>query len=165
MIKDDIYNNFLKKKNDIEKLTIVLKETKVTPKKEINDILTNLSTSPLKDSITLYDLLKRPELSIEDLTSFKDLNYSKEVLKEVEINVKYEGYIKKSMEEAKKMLELEDKEIKEDINYQEIPNIASEAKEKLEKIRPITLGQASRISGVNPSDIAIISVYLKKRGI
>ncbi len=165
LIKDDIYNNFLKKKNDIEKLTIVLKETKVTPKKEINDILTNLSTSPLKDSITLYDLLKRPELSIEDLTSFKDLNYSKEVLKEVEINVKYEGYIKKSMEEAKKMLELEDKEIKEDINYQEIPNIASEAKEKLEKIRPITLGQASRISGVNPSDIAIISVYLKKRGI
>lgn len=165
LIKDDIYNNFLKKKNDIEKLTIVLKETKITPKKEINDILTNLSTSPLKDSITLYDLLKRPELSIEDLTSFKDLNYSKEVLKEVEINVKYEGYIKKSMEEAKKMLELEDKEIKEDINYQEIPNIASEAKEKLEKIRPITLGQASRISGVNPSDIAIISVYLKKRGI
>ncbi len=138
LIKDDIYNNFLKKKNDIEKLTIVLKETKVTPKKEINDILTNLSTSPLKDSITLYDLLKRPELSIEDLTSFKDLNYSKEVLNEVEINVKYEGYIKKSMEEAKKMLELEDKEIKEDINYQEIPNIASEAKEKLEKIRPIS---------------------------
>ena len=69
------------------------------------------------------------------------------------------------MEEAQKMLELEDKVIPEDINYQDIPNIASEAKEKLENIRPITLGQASRISGVNPSDIAIISAYLKKRGI
>lgn len=69
------------------------------------------------------------------------------------------------MEEAQKMLELEDKVIPEDINYQDIPNIASEAKEKLENIRPITIGQASRISGVNPSDIAIISVYLKKRGI
>ena len=69
------------------------------------------------------------------------------------------------MEEAKRMLELEDKNIPEDINYQDIPNIASEAKEKLESIRPITLGQASRISGVNPADIAIISVYLKKRGI
>ena len=69
------------------------------------------------------------------------------------------------MEEAQKMLELEDKVIPEDINYQDIPNIASEAKEKLENIRPITLGQASRISGVNPADIAIISVYLKKRGI
>ena len=165
LIKDDIYNNFLQKKKDIEELTNTLKETKITPKKEINDILIKLNTSPLKDSITLYDLLKRPELSIEDLTNFKELNYSKEVLKEVEINVKYEGYIKKSMEEAQKMLELEDKVIPEDINYQDIPNIASEAKEKLKNIRPITLGQASRISGVNPSDIAIISVYLKKRGI
>ena len=165
LIKDDIYNNFLQKKKDIEDLTNILKETKITPKKEINDILIKLNTSPLKDSITLYDLLKRPELSIEDLTNFKELNYFKEVLKEVEINVKYEGYIKKSMEEAKKMLELEDKIIPEDINYQDIPNIASEAKEKLENIKPITLGQASRISGVNPSDIAIISVYLKKRGI
>ena len=165
LIKDDIYNNFLQKKKDIEELTNTLKETKITPKSGINDILIKLNTSPLKDSITLYDLLKRPELSIEDLTNFKELNYSKEVLKEVEINVKYEGYIKKSMEEAQKMLELEDKVIPEDINYQDIPNIASEAKEKLENIRPITLGQASRISGVNPSDIAIISVYLKKRGI
>ena len=165
LVKDDIYNNFLQKKKDIEDLTNTLKETKITPKKEINDILIKLNTSPLKDSITLYDLLKRPEISIEDLTNFKELNYSKEVLKEVEINIKYEGYIKKSMEEAKKMLELEDKVIPEDINYQDIPNIASEAKEKLEKIRPLTLGQASRISGVNPSDIAIISVYLKKRGI
>ena len=164
LINDDIYSKFLKKKQDIEDLTNLLKDVKITPKKEINDILIKLNTSPLKDSITLYDLLKRPELSIEDLTNFKELNYSKEVLKEVEINVKYEGYIKKSLEEAKKMLELEDKVIKEDINYQDIPNIASEAKEKLEKIRPITLGQASRISGVNPADIAIISVYLKKRG-
>ena len=164
LIKDDIYNNFLQKKKDIDELTNILKETKITPKKEINDRLIKLNTSPLKDSIALYDLLKRPELSIEDLTNFKELSYSKEVLKEVEINVKYEGYIKKSMEEAKKMLELEDKVIPEDINYQDIPNIASEAKEKLEKIRPLTLGQASRISGVNPADIAIISVYLKKRG-
>ena len=128
-------------------------------------ILIKLNTSPLKDSITLYDLLKRPELSIEDLTNFKELNYNKEILKEVEINIKYEGYIKKSMDEAKRMLELEGKNIPEDINYQDIPNIASEAKEKLESIRPITLGQASRISGVNPADIAILSVYLKKRGI
>ena len=164
LIKDDIYNKFLQKKQDIEDLTNLLKDTKITPKKEINDILQKLNTSLLKDSITLYDLLKRPELSIEDLTNFKELNYSKEVLKEAEINIKYEGYIKKSMDEAKKMLELEDKKIPEDINYQDIPNIASEAKEKLDNIRPLTLGQASRISGVNPSDIAIISVYLKKRG-
>ena len=165
LIKDDIYDKFLKKKQDIEELTNFLKETKITPKKDINDILIKLNTSPLKDSITLYDLLKRPELSIEDLTNFKELNYNKEILKEVEINIKYEGYIKKSMDEAKRMLELEGKNIPEDINYQDIPNIASEAKEKLESIRPITLGQASRISGVNPADIAILSVYLKKRGI
>ena len=164
LIKDDIYNKFLQKKKNIEDLTNFLKDTKITPKKEINDIFKKLNTSLLKDSITLYDLLKRPELSIEDLTNFIELNYSKEVLKEVEINIKYEGYIKKAMDEAKKMLELEDKKIPEDINYQDIPNIASEAKEKLDNIRPLTLGQASRISGVNPSDIAIISIYLKKRG-
>ena len=164
LIKDDIYKNFLQKKKNIEELTNLLKEEKITPKESINNILKELNTSPLKDSISLYDLLKRTEISIEDLFNFKNLNYKDEVLKEVEINIKYEGYIKKSMEEAKKMLELENKIIPEDIDYKNIPNIASEAREKLEEIRPLTLGQASRISGVNPSDIAIISIYLKKRG-
>ncbi len=164
LINDDIYNKFLKKKQDIKELTNLLKETKITSKKETNDKLIKMNTSPLKDGITLYEFLKRPEIRINDLEEFIKLNYSDEIKNEVEINIKYEGYIKKSEEEAKKMLDLEDKKIPLNINYNDIPNIASEAKEKLEEIKPLTLGQASRISGVNPADISIISVYLKKRG-
>lgn len=164
LINDNIYNKFLKKKQDIEELTNLLKETKITSKKETNDKLIKMNTSPLKDGITLYEFLKRPEIRINDLNEFINLNYDDDIKNEVEINIKYEGYIKKSEEEAKKMLDLEDKKIPLDINYNDIPNIASEAKEKLEEIKPLTLGQASRISGVNPADISIISVYLKKRG-
>ena len=164
LINDDIYNKFLKKKQDIKELTNLLKETKITSKKETNDKLIKMNTSPLKDGITLYEFLKRPEIRINDLEEFIKLNYSDVIKNEVEINIKYEGYIKKSEEEAKKMLDLEDKKIPLNINYNDIPNIASEAKEKLEEIKPLTLGQASRISGVNPADISIISVYLKKRG-
>ncbi len=91
-----------------------------------------------------------------------NLDYEKEVLESVEINIQYEGYIKKANKEAEKMLLLENKLLPENISYQKIPNLASEARQKLEEIKPITLGQASRISGVNPADIAILSVYLKK---
>ena len=115
--------------------------------------------------MTLFDLLKRPEIKIVDLNKFITLDYDKDVKKEVEINISYEGYIAKAEKEALKMLDLENKKIDADIDYDDIPNIASEAKEKLKEIRPLTLGQASRISGVNPADIAILSVYLKKRGI
>ena len=165
LVKEEIYNEFLTKKENIKRLTEELEIKKLTPTEETNKKLKDLGTAPLKDSITLYDLLKRPEITIEDIKEFINSDYTLEVLKEVEINIKYEGYIKKSLKEAEKMLELENKKIREDINYQDIPNIASEAREKLEQIRPLTLGQASRISGVNPSDIAILSVYLKKRGV
>ena len=90
------------------------------------------------------------------------MDYDNEIKEQVEINSKYNGYIEKANIEAKKMLELENKKIPENINYNIIPNIASEAKEKLEKIRPTSIGQATRISGVNPSDIAILMVYIKR---
>ena len=165
LIKEDTYQKFLQKKKDINELTKLLRETKITPKEQINQALISIPTSPIKDSITLYDLLKRPEIKIDDLNKFITLDYDKDVKKEVEINISYEGYIAKAEKEALKMLDLENKKIDADIDYDDIPNIASEAKEKLKEIRPLTLGQASRISGVNPADIAILSVYLKKRGI
>ena len=92
------------------------------------------------------------------------LDYDDEVLEQVEINVRYEGYITKANHDAKKMLELEAKKIPEDICYEDIPNIASEAKQKLSEVRPTSIGQALRISGVNPADISILMVYLKRRG-
>lgn len=164
LIDEKTYSKFTKKKKDIEKVYEILKENRITPKKEINDYLESIGSSSLKDGISLYDLLKRPEISIDNIKHFIDLDYDNEVLEQVEINTRYEGYIKKANKDAEKMLNLENKLIPEDINYEDIPNIASEARQKLSEIRPTSLGQASRISGVNPADISIIMVYLRKNG-
>ena len=109
--------------------------------------------------MSLYEFLKRPEINIAHLEHFIEIPYSKEVKEQVEINIKYEGYIKKANKEAEKMLSLEEKQIPDDIDYSKVDNIALEAREKFENIRPKTIGQASRISGVNPADIAVLSVY------
>ena len=162
LLSEEKYQHFLKKQQAIKTLITQLQQTKITAKKEVNEYLESINTSPLKDSITLYDLLKRPEIKIENLSHFIPLEYKKEVLNTVEISVKYEGYIAKANHEAEKMLQLENKKIPEDIDYGKVQNLASEARQKLEEIKPLTLGQASRISGVNPSDISILSIYLKK---
>ena len=162
LINDEKYEIFTKKLDDINSLYELLKSNKVTPKKEINEYLESINTSPLKDGISLYELLKRPEITIKDVEKFIEIPYSDEVKEQVEINIRYSGYIEKAKKEAEKMLSLEEKLIPEAIDYSKIPNIASEAREKLEKIRPTSLGQASRISGVNPADISILMVYLRK---
>ena len=164
LIKEDKYKEFKEKCENIDKVYEILKENRITPKKDVNEYLESIGSSPLKDGISLYDLLKRPEISIENIKHFIDLDYKYDVLEQVEINTRYEGYIKKANKEAEKMLDLEKKLIPEDINYDEIPNIASEARQKLNEIRPTSIGQALRISGVNPADISILMVYLKRRG-
>ncbi len=163
LISSEDYQKFNFKKQQIEEVYKILKETRITPKEDINQYLESIGSSKLKDGINLYDLLKRPEIKIDNIKKFIDLNYDKEVLEQVEINIRYEGYIAKANKDAEKMLSLETKKIPEDIDYDKIPNIASEAKQKLSEIRPTSLGQASRISGVNPADISILMVYLKRR--
>ncbi len=163
LITEEKYKKFKKKKEDIEELYKLLKENRITPKKEINDYLESINSSALKDGISLYELLKRPEITMNEIKHFIDIEYDNEVLEQVEINTRYEGYIKKALKEADKMLDLENKKIPDDINYDEIPNIASEARQKLNEIRPTSIGQALRISGVNPADISILMVYLKRR--
>ncbi|MDO5002639.1 MAG: tRNA uridine-5-carboxymethylaminomethyl(34) synthesis enzyme MnmG [bacterium] len=164
LINEEQYQLFNKKKQDIETVYKILKENKVTPKKEVNEYLSSIDSSTLKDGITLYDLLKRPEISIENIKHFIRLDYDDEVLEQVEINTRYQGYIAKANKEAEKMLDLENKKIPDDIDYDKIPNIASEARQKLNEIKPTTIAQALRISGVNPADISILMVYLKRRG-
>ena len=163
LISDDDYSKYKEKISNIEKLTNELKEKRITPKKEVLDFLDKLGTTPLKEGISLYELLKRPEIKIEDLKEYINLDYDKEVLEEIEIECKYEGYIKKATKEAEKMLSLEEKQIPKDIDYNKVSNLASEAREKLIKVMPTTLGQASRISGVNPADISILMVYLRRK--
>lgn len=161
LINENRYHQFNNKKNCINDLIIKLKETKLTPTKENNDFLLKLNTSTIKDAISLYDLLKRPEIKIEFLESYIG-NYSQDVLEQVEISVKYEGYINKELKEAAKFNELDSKFIPEDIDYSKIKNLASEARQKLEQVRPTSIGQAMRISGVNPVDISLIMIYIKK---
>ena len=143
LIKKERYNNFIEKKNNIEELL-----------KKSHNIKINKET--------LYQYLKHSESSIFNIESSLDKTYSKEVLEQVEIIIKYEGYIKKTEKNAENMLKLEYKRIPEDINYDNIKNLASEARQKLNKIRPKSIGQASRISGVNLSDISILLVYMKR---
>ena len=162
LINEEKYKEFCKKKENIKELEELLKSTRITPKKEVNEYIETIPSTPLKDGISLYDFLKRPEITLENIKHFIELNYTKEELEQVEINAKYEGYIKKANKEAEKMLSLEEKKIPEDINYDTIPNLASEARQKLREVRPTTIGQASRISGVNPADISILMVYLRR---
>ncbi len=164
LVDEERYQKFKKKLSDIEMLTQQLKVQKINPKSEVNQKLENLNSMPIKDGITIYDLLKRTEITIEKLQKEKllNLNYSKEVMEQVEIQIKYEGYIKKIEREAEKMLKNEAKQIPMDINYSKIKNLASEARQKLESIRPTSIGQAMRISGVNPADISILMIYLRK---
>lgn len=162
LIDEERYHKFLTKKKNIDECIQLLKDTKVTPTKENNEYLSSLSSAPIFDGVSLLNLLKRPEIKIVDLKHFIDLPYSEDILEQVEITVKYEGYINKELKEANRMMSLENILIPSDIDYQKIVNIASEARQKLELVRPISIGQASRISGVNPADIAVLTVYLKK---
>ena len=162
LIDEKRYNKFLNKKNNIESLIEYLKNNKLTPTIEVNEYLASINSTPLKDGITLYDLLKRPEISIENIKNFYTIEYTDEVIKHAEIAIKYEGYIKKAYKEAEKMVDLDNKKIPENIDYDKIHNLASEAKQKLKEIRPTSIGQALRISGVNPADISILMVYIKK---
>lgn len=162
LITEERYQKFLEKKTQIQKLINLLKENKITPTKDTNEYLTSINSTKLLDGITLYELLKRPEITFTNIKHFIDINYSDEVVEQVEIMDKYEGYIVKANREAEKMLDLEKLKIPEDINYDNVHNLASEARQKLTQVRPTTIAQASRISGVNPADISILMVYLKK---
>ncbi len=162
LISDERYKKFLDKKKQIEELENLLRSNKIIPSKETNSYLESINTSQIKDGITLYDLLKRPEINFEHLKHFIEINYSKEIQEQLIIKTKYEGYIIKANREAEKMVDLDNKKIPEDINYDNIKNLASEARQKLKQIRPTSIGQAIRISGVNPADISILMVYIKK---
>ena len=162
LISDEQKSRLDQKINDINDLINILKTNKITPKKETNKTLEKYNSSTLQDGIFLYDLLKRPEINMDIIKEFIEIDFSDEVVEQVEISTKYEGYIKKANQEAEKMLSLEYTKIPEDIDYNKIHNLASEARDKLNEVRPLSIGQASRISGVNPSDVSILSVYLKK---
>ena len=170
LIKEEQYNRLNLKKKAIASLKEELKFIKIKPQ-NANPILERISSMPISESTSLENLIKRPEVSyhtIKKLALSQDVIinscYDKvdEVLEQVEIDIKYEGYINKSLEQAQRMKNYELKNIPDNINYDLVDNIALEAREKLKKIQPKTIGQASRISGVNPADISVLMVYIER---
>lgn len=160
LVSKERYDKFLEKKANIEKAISEFKGIRLTPKD--NDYLESLGTTLLKDGVSLYDLLKRPEIKVNDLLRYLNNEYDEDVLYQVMVKAKYEGYINKELEEAARMKKYEDKKIPKDVDYDSMHNLASEAKQKLKEVEPETIGQAMRISGVNPADISILTMYLKR---
>ena len=163
LISDERYQRFLTKKENIEKEIQRLKNTIVKPTQDVNELLINCGTSPLTTGTKMSELLKRTELDYDKLASI-DLERPELTLQEreeVEIQVKYEGYIKMQEEQVEKFKKMETKLLPEDIDYSSINGLCLEARQKLDKFRPRSIGQASRISGVSPADISVLLIYLQ----
>lgn len=143
-----------------------IEKVSVAPGEELNRILVSRETSPLETGCRLIDLIKRPQLDYEALTEFDQdrPDLPKEVFEQVEIEIKYEGYIRRQLSQAQEMRRLEEKKLDENTDYTTITGLRMEAQEKLNKVKPKSIGQASRISGVSPADISVLMIYLKKRG-
>lgn len=156
------YENYKRRTEALKKGEEYLKNTKLKITKEIETIFIKEEKTVPQKTETLYELLKRPEITFEFLKKCLEIPLESDIEEELEIDIKYEGYIKKTYKEVEKMNKLEQKKIPKDIDYKKVKNLASEARQKLEKIRPISIGQAARISGVNPSDLSVLSIYLKK---
>jgi len=164
LIPEARYEQYLEQKKQIIELTNILKNIIITPLPEINNKLLNIGSTPIKDKTSFYQLIRRPEVKVYHAKEFIEMpHYDQTVYDKVEIFIKYEGYISKAKKQADKMLSQEHIKLPSDINYHDISNLAIEAREKLDKIRPLTLGQATRISGVNPSDVSILSIYLRTK--
>lgn len=162
---DDRLAQTLAKKKNTEELVDHLRKIKLKPN-EANDLLKTISSAPIKDTSSLQTILKRPEISITDFCIFSGeiekliKSYSSEVVEQAEIQIKYETYIEREKSNSEKLSNLENLKIKPTFDYNNLPSLSSEAREKLHKIRPETLGQASRISGVSPSDVSVLMIYL-----
>ncbi len=167
LITEERYAAFKEKYRLVEEEKKRLQKLIIKPTEEVNAFLETAGASKMKEAVKAYDLLKRPELSYDLLAPIihADPSLPHDVTEQVGIQIKYEGYIKKANDQVARMLKMEEKKIPEDIDYDAISGIATEAKEKLKKVRPLSVGQASRISGVNPADISILVVYMEQGNI
>ncbi len=165
LISDERYQRFLQKKANIEKEMERLRQTVVKPTENVNEFLKEKGTTPLSTGSKLSELLKRTEIRYKDLEEIDDNmpNLSAQEKEEVEIQIKYEGYIKMEEEQVAKFKKMESKTLSEDIVYQDIKGLSLEARQKLDKIKPLSIGQASRISGVSPADINVLLIYLQMK--
>ncbi|OEG16031.1 tRNA uridine-5-carboxymethylaminomethyl(34) synthesis enzyme MnmG [Enterococcus quebecensis] len=165
LVKEEQYTAYLEKKKAVEAEIARLSSIRVKPTADVQAFLEAKGSVPLKDGVLASDFLKRPEMSYHEVTQFiqaSDVELEDKVIEQVEIQLKYEGYIKKALEKVDKLKRMEAKRIPENIDYEAINGLATEAKQKLQKIQPETIAQASRISGVNPADVSILMVYIEQ---
>ena len=165
LISDERYQKFLNKKHHIEEEVKRLKNTIVKPTEKVNNFLVSVGTTPLSTGTKMAELLKRTEVTYENMAVIDEDRPELDLqeAEEVEIQVKYEGYLKMQEQQVEKFKKLEEKLLPEDICYDDVKGIRIEARQKLEKMRPRSLGQASRISGVSPADISVLLIYLQTR--
>ena len=164
LINDEVYDEYLAKMkgifDEIERLDTI----RFTPKHKINDLLEQYNSARLTEGISAKELIKRPELTYDMILPFVEgPELSEEQRRRVTILIKYKGYIDKAKRQAEKQTKMEEKKIPSDIDYDQVKNLALEARQKLNKIRPLTIGQATRISGINPADISVLLIYLKQK--
>ncbi|MBO5955377.1 MAG: tRNA uridine-5-carboxymethylaminomethyl(34) synthesis enzyme MnmG [Clostridia bacterium] len=167
LISEERYKDFLEKKRLIEEEKERLAGIVFPPSEEVNSFLQSRGSTPISTGIKAFDMLKRPEISYDSMGCIDKArpNLSAEVKEQVEISIKYEGYINRQLAQANQFKKLENKKIPQNIDYSQIGGLRIEARQKLEKLRPVSIGQASRISGVSPADIAVLVVYLKQNKI
>lgn len=164
LVTEEEYQHYIDKMNHIYSEIERLETIRFTPKSKINDLLLSLNSTPLKEGISARELLQRPEMDYDLLIPYiEDKGLTKEERKRVTILVKYKGYIDKTLRQVEKQIKMEEKQIPKDIDYEDILNLSLEAKQKLSKVRPMTIAQASRISGINPADISVLLIYLKQK--
>ena len=163
LVSEERYNKYLEKMNKIKEMKEYLAEARVSKDTGINDYLETLGYPKENISYNAYELLRRPTVELCKVLDLMQVEYDPEIAKQVEIEIKYEGYIDKAKREANRMLKMDSIKLPVDIDYLHVDNLALEARQKLDKIKPLSLGQASRISGINPSDIQVLAIYIKQR--
>ena len=163
LVSEDVYQQYLQKMERIHNEIERLEGIRFTPKHEINDVLESLGSSRLNEGISARALLQRPEMDYAKIKPFiEDASLTREEEKRVTILIKYKGYIDKALRQVEKVKKMEEKHIPKDLDYQDVMNLSLEAKQKLSEIKPLTIAQASRISGINPADISVLLIYLKQ---
>jgi len=162
LISEERYQKFIQKREAIELEIERLKNEKIGPRQDVQELLRSLGSKELDNAVTLFTLLKRPEVTYKHIAQLapSSVPISEEVAEQVEIQVKYEGYIRKQMQDVERLKKMEKKPLPADLDYMNIHGLAKEARQKLDQVRPLSIGQASRISGVTPADISVLLVYL-----
>lgn len=162
LVSEETYQEYLTKMDHISQEIERLKTIRFTPKSEINDQLEAYGSTRLKEGISAKELIQRPELTYDKIKDYVgETTLTDEERQRVTIRIKYKGYIDKALRKVERVKAMEEKQIPNDIDYDKIVNLALEAKQKLKEVRPITVGQATRISGINPADISVLLIYLK----